>query len=438
LSATLLFAAVAVAAIAALSWVSYRSVSAGLADEFARRLESVAATGASQVSATDVADSRTFGEEGTGFIAVQVLVEQLHATPGTVEASLFDSTRAVIYDTRGAALWQQPTPLDTLAHEAVVRALGGHATVSEFFRQHGRLRRAGLAPVRAHDGHVVAALAVEAEPGYLGLLGDFRRTLLLTTLVLALVLVVFVLVRMRLARREAELERQLSRAENLAAMGRLTATLAHEIKNPLAIIRGSAQRLGKLEPEAERMAQYVVEETDRLSATVSRYLQFAHAGDASGNGDALASLDRTLALLDGELRARAVALTLTGLAVSRSSGSGESTTMPVSLDNESLKQVYLNLILNALEAFDGGGRLTVGAAERRGRFDVTIEDDGPGIPEETLKQLGNPFFTTKAQGSGLGLFLARRLVQSAGGELLIESERGRGTRCTVRLPRRKD
>jgi len=436
LSATLLLAAVAIAAIAALSWVSYRSVSAGLADEFARRLESVAATGASQVSATDVTDARTFGEEGTGFIAVQVLVEQLRATPGTAEASLFDSTSAVIYDTRGAALWQQPTPLDTLARATVVRALGGRPTVSEFYREHGRLRRAGIAPVRAHDGHVVGALAVEAEPGYLGLLGDFRRTLLLTTFVLALVLIVFVLVRMRLARRESELERQLSRAENLAAMGRLTATLAHEIKNPLAIIRGSAQRLGKLEPEAQRMAQFVVEETDRLSATVARYLQFAHAGDPSGNGDALESLERTLALLDGEFRARSVTLARTGLTASAAPGSGE-TSMPVSLDNESLKQVYLNLILNALEAFRTGGRLTVGAAERRGGFEITIEDDGPGIPEETLRQLGNPFFTTKAQGSGLGLFLARRLLHSAGGELWIDSQPGRGTRCMVRLPRRK-
>src|SRR5204862_5857015 len=111
----------------------------------------------------------------------------------------------------------------------------------------------------------------------------------------------------RVAASTARLERRLSQAENLAAMGRLTATLAHEIKNPLAVIRGSAERLGKLEPEARRMADYVVEETDRLSKTVGRYLEFARGEVVDGEaGDPLEALDQTLALLDGEFRDRQV------------------------------------------------------------------------------------------------------------------------------------
>ena len=109
----------------------------------------------------------------------------------------------------------------------------------------------------------------------------------------------------------------------------------------------------------------------------------------------------------------------------------------MALDNESLKQLYLNLILNALEAMPRGGRLAVSMVERTGRVEVGIADDGAGIMAGTLKRLGNPFFTTKATGSGLGLFLARRLAESAGGELRIQSEVGRGTTCTVRFPRRR-
>ncbi len=112
--------------------------------------------------------------------------------------------------------------------------------------------------------------------------------------------------------------------------------------------------------------------------------------------------------------------------------------LPVRLDNESLKQVFLNLMLNALEAVGEGGRLDVAVAERRDRIEVSFADDGPGIAAETLRQLGSPFITTKARGSGLGLFLSRRLVRSAGGELDIESAVGRGTTCTVRLPRGRD
>jgi len=226
------------------------------------------------------------------------------------------------------------------------------------------------------------------------------------------------------------LERRLSRAENLAAMGRLTATLAHEIKNPLAIIRASARRLEKLAPEAQKMSEYVVEEVDRLSATVSRYLQFAKGGDApEGSGDARAALDATLALLEGECRDRKVSVVHAG---------EWPATAPVRLDPESLKQVDLNLVLNALDAMADGGTLTVTLAEHRDGFEITITDSGSGIPPDTLRRLGDPFVTTKAQGSGLGLFLTRRLVRSAGGTLDIESVLGRGTTCRVHLPRRRE
>jgi signal transduction histidine kinase len=84
-----------------------------------------------------------------------------------------------------------------------------------------------------------------------------------------------------------------------------------------------------------------------------------------------------------------------------------------------------------------GGALTVALAERGGDYEIAITDTGPGIAPDTLRRLGDPFVTTKAQGSGLGLFLTRRLVRSAGGALDIESVVGRGTTCRVRLPRRR-
>src|SRR5262249_8173530 len=109
----------------------------------------------------------------------------------------------------------------------------------------------------------------------------------------------------------------------------------------------------------------------------------------------------------------------------------------VALDNDSLKQVYLNLILNALEAMPEGGTLRVASGASAGHVEVTIADTGEGIAKEKLGQIGDPFFTTKARGSGLGLFVTRRLVQSAGGKLEIRSEEGRGTTCVVRWPQRK-
>ena len=425
LSLTFAFVALALVATATLSWLTYRSIRKAMESEFAGRLMALAATGASQVSPADVEDARRLGEDGTGYIAIQLLIEQLRTASRAADAALLDSARVTVYDTRGPERALSLTPLDSLARDALREAYRGHPAVSEVYGRGREALRAGLAPV-TEEGRVVAVVALEARPEYLDELSRLGRSLWLTTLVIGLALAILGAVIVRMAWSSLLLERRLSRAENLVAMGRLTATLAHEIKNPLAIIRGSAQRLAKLSPEAQRMADSVVEETDRLSHTVSRYLQFARpAPDEDARGDAALALEATLALLEGEMRARQITL-------ERNRGA---TTARVALDSESLKQVYLNLILNALEAMAEGGTLVVSDVDS-GAYEVSIRDNGPGIPREVLDKLGQPFFTTRAQGTGLGLFMARRLVESAGGTLTITSEMGRGTSCLIRLPKR--
>lgn len=430
----LIIAAIAALAVASLSWLSYRSVRAGYQAEFARRLEGMAATGASQVRPADVEDAVRLGAEGVGYLTLQVLIQQLCATPGTANASLLDAHGIVLYDCRGDEWQGQKSAFDTLAHAALRGALAGRTVVSAAYPFSGAARQVALSPVRGDSSGapVVAVVAVEAVPGYRERLEQLGRQLLLVTLLITLTLAVLAMIVARGSIAAARLERRLSRAENLAAMGRMTATLAHEIKNPLAIIRASARRLDKLAPEAQKMSEYVVEEVDRLSATVTRYLQFARgeeAAEGEGVGDARVALDATLALLEGECRDRKVEVVRAGTWPDAA---------PVRLDPESLKQVDLNLLLNALDAMAEGGTLTLTLAERRDEFEITIADTGPGIPPDTLRRLGDPFVTTKAQGSGLGLFLTRRLVRSAGGTLDIESVVNRGTTCRIRLPRRRE
>ncbi len=413
-----------------LSWFSYRAVRDALANEFRSRLTSVAGTLASQVSALDIEDARRLGDEGVGYGNLQVLLEELRATSGVANATVLDTAGIVIYDCVEPVQQRQPSPLAESFPGELRRALEGKTEVTDPRLAGRRLVQHALTPVLSETGIVAGVVTVESQVDYLPALGDFRRSLALITAVLVAAMGVFGLLLARAAWSAARLEHRLSRAENLAAMGRMTATLAHEIKNPLAIIRGSAARLGKLEPEAERMNQFIVEEVDRLSRTVNRYLDFARSTDpaAEAGSDAAAALTATLDLLEGELEARKIHVVRPATFEPA----------PVRLDAESLKQVFLNLILNAADAMPEGGRLTLQRAERGGHFEIEITDQGPGIPKEVLARLGNPFYTTKAQGSGLGLFLSRRLVESGGGSLAIDSEPGRGTRCVVRLPRRRD
>jgi signal transduction histidine kinase len=402
--------------------VAHDRVRSALGTAFETRLERVATTAASQIDPGSLPEIRAQGDESADYLVVQVQLVTLRASTGVHDA-------VVLVDASGEWVEGQPGPLSGAARAALARALAGEVTVSAPFMRDSLTLRAGFAPVRDSAGTTTGAIAIESAADYLVVLADLGRTLTLIALTSVLAIAFLAVFIVRAARAGALLERRLSRAENLAAMGHLTATLAHEIKNPLAIIRGSAERLRKLDPEAERMAGFVIDETDRLSRTVARYLQFARGGPTlAENGDAVESLEATLDLLEGEFAARCVTL---------ERPADPPRPAPVALADESLKQVYLNLILNALEALPEGGRVAVAVAEAGGAFEVRVADDGPGIPADVLDRVGRPFFTTKARGSGLGLFLTRRLVQTSGGDLRIESAPGRGTTCTVRLPRRR-
>jgi len=423
-------ATAAALATAGACWTAYLRVHDALVSEFEHRIVQIATTAAAQVAPETVAEARTGGDESGGYLAIQVQLLTLRNAAGLDNVSLIDGSRATLVDVRAPEVTERlPSALDSLARPALARALAGTAAVSAEYLTGGHRLRAAIAPVR--DGNAVtAAVAVEAEPAYAPTLDSLARRLTLIALLSIAAIVLFAALIVRAAISAARLEQRLSRAENLAAMGRLTATLAHEIKNPLAIIRGSAERLRGGDAETQRMAQFVIEEVDRLSRTVGRYLQFARGGEQDvGRGDAIAALDQTLALLEGELAAR-------NITVERFRGAGDSAT--VRLDPESLKQVYLNLLLNAADASPSGGRLEVRDRAEPGRYEVEITDHGRGIAPEMLARLGSPFLTTKAQGSGLGLFLTRRLVQSSGGDLVIKSEVGSGTTCVVKLPRAGD
>ena len=420
---TLAFALAAAAATVVTAFVAYHGIRSAFEGESARRLQQLAELAASQLSAADLADAREFGADGSGLLNVQAQMDALTAATGLANAAVLDDSGRVIYDVHlGLVDPGTPSVYDSLAHESLVRARSRSLALPALHRG-GRETRAAAAPVLASPG---ATIVTETEPGWSPQLARLRRDLALLAAVSVLAVAALAALVMRANASQIALERRLSRSENLAAMGRMTATLAHEIRNPLAIIRGSAKRLGKLDEPSQRMADSVVEEVDRLSETVHRYLQFARAGESreGAPGDAAATLGATLDLLAGEFLAKRCTL----------ERPAELPAARVRLDDASLKQVWLNLLQNALEAIPEGGRVRVALEQPGHKLRVSVSDDGPGIPKDVLARLGEPFFTTRAQGTGLGLYLSRQLIQGAGGRLEIESREGDGTRVHVELP----
>lgn len=224
-------------------------------------------------------------------------------------------------------------------------------------------------------------------------------------------------------RKLQQAQEEARRSERLAALGQMSAGLAHEIRNPLGVIKGSAemlqQKLGESNPLAGELAGYISSETNRLSALVTRFLDFARPLHTELTPQDITSvLDRAV---------HDVALTHKDEGASVEVERHYQPDLPlVALDESLSEQAFVNLIQNAYDAMgSAGGTLRLTAARANGGsrngVEVRIEDTGPGIPEELRDQIFNPFVTTKKTGVGLGLSIVSRIIDGHHGTIRVES-----------------
>ena len=238
-------------------------------------------------------------------------------------------------------------------------------------------------------------------------------------------------------RRLAQVQEEKRRSERLAALGQLSAGLAHEIRNPLGVIKGSSEMLSKKlqtsDPVTGELAGFISSEVNRLNTIVTRFLDFARPSQLDLRREQIAPL------VDRALKATHDRWPEAKVDVERDYA-GNLPAIP--LDAELCEQVFTNLFLNAYEAMgDEGGKLRVAIATAishgRNGVEVGIEDTGPGIPAEMLQQIFNPFFTTKKSGVGLGLSIVSKIVDDHRGGIRVESPRtgaGKGACFRVFLP----
>lgn len=235
----------------------------------------------------------------------------------------------------------------------------------------------------------------------------------------------------RLSEVYRELQRnfeQMKRAERLYAVGQLSAGLAHEIRNPLASIAGAAGILQRSLPAGQRQAECVdiiARECQRLNQLLTNFLDFARPRPPNYQSiDLVGLLDSVIALAFHAIGNRPIALhkdVPAGLA-------------PVECDPELMKQVLLNLLINAFQAMPDGGNVWIAACPQEGRVMVRIKDEGCGIRVEDRDKIFDPFFTTKENGTGLGLPVAYQIVEQHGGVLTAEANAGEGMTFSVVLP----
>ncbi len=227
-------------------------------------------------------------------------------------------------------------------------------------------------------------------------------------------------------------EEQLVHTAKLAAVGRLSAGLAHEIRNPLASIKGSAEILADDFPAdhpKHRLLRALVDESARLNHVLTRFLAFARPRPLERRefsiGEEIAGV---VSLLQAQAEGREVRFVTVPAALESEPA------LRVRGDREQLRQVLLNVLLNACQATGGRGEVRIACDTADGMLRIRIRDSGPGFTEEALADAFTPFFTTRDQGTGLGLAVSHRIVESHGGEIRASNPLEGGGLIEIMIP----
>lgn len=225
-----------------------------------------------------------------------------------------------------------------------------------------------------------------------------------------------------------KLRKNISRLENMTVMGELAASAVHEIKNPIFSIRGFLQLLESSLMHDDKRREYtkiMVTELDRLAKLVDDFLALTKEQRKKHDN---VFIDKMLKEIIKLFKPR---FDLKGISCYIKA---DEKTIPVYIDADQLKQVFINIIQNAIDAMPSGGNIYINVYSGVNTVITEIKDDGTGIKKENMSEIFKPFFTTKESGTGLGLYISRRIISSFGGTIKFESEEGRGATFIIELP----
>jgi hypothetical protein len=236
---------------------------------------------------------------------------------------------------------------------------------------------------------------------------------------------------LRLAKQQIEElhSKELERAGHLASMGELAAGLAHEIKNPIAGIKGAleviTQRTDPADPQKEIFTE-ILHQTDRIYNIVQDLLSYARPKEVNLKPtDPSECIQRAVHLAQSQTQDKDI----------RFHFEKSKEEMQILSDESKIQEVFLNLLINSIAAIEEKGEISIGLNQKNDRWlEIAIRDDGKGIKTEHLTQVFNPFFTTRRRGTGLGLSICKKIIEAHKGSIDVQSEEGKGTVFTIRLP----
>ncbi len=228
------------------------------------------------------------------------------------------------------------------------------------------------------------------------------------------------------------LKERLAHAERLSSMGEMAAGISHEIRNPLGIIRSSAEllkkKVAKVDPE-NTIPDIIVEEASRLNRIITDFINYAKPRSPKFAGCQVQDvIDKNIAFLEAQINDQ-------GYVIKKNY---QNSVPEIMADSTMLYQSFLNVLINSMQAMPDGGRILIEVSAGDHLVTVHFDDEGQGIPHENLEKIWDPFFTTKEMGTGLGLGIVKNIIESHGGSIQIMNRPVRGARVTIELPLKQE
>jgi len=224
------------------------------------------------------------------------------------------------------------------------------------------------------------------------------------------------------------LKERLARAERLSSMGEMAAGISHEIRNPLGIIRSSAELLKKKMAQVDptnSITDIIIEESTRLNGIITDFINFARPRNPNLTPCRLEDIiEKNISFLGSQIEANRITV----------HKRYQNSLPEIMADSDMLYQSFLNIFINAMQAMPQGGNIDVDIQATDSIVSVRFEDDGYGIPETVMEKIWDPFFTTKEKGTGLGLGIVKNIIESHGGSIQLVNRETRGARVTIELP----
>jgi signal transduction histidine kinase len=413
------FMAVFLAVLVGSTTMLYRRAERHLDNELGERLAAVAG-GVARLVASVGADSTASSAK------LRRLLYETQRESGLSNIVILTPEGYTAIDLEGYSEAGELNPFIDLDFGAVTLARSGITAFTSLYRAGDDYMKSAYAPVFGANGDVTAIVGVEAGAGFFAQLRELSR---LIVFILGAGAIAVTALGVLFFRQTVVLDRAqeaIIHRENLATMGRMVANIAHDIRNPLSIIKTSAQRLRKKYQSSDEVFDYISDEVDQLNRILSGYLDFAgpERSHTPLPTSARRIVDRCLLVVEPEIETRAITLN------NRAAG----TDVTVVADDKRAQQAVMNVLINAVQALDTGGTIDISLEVRKTFGVFVVEDNGPGIPEKDIGVVTKPFVTNRAGGSGLGLSIVRSVLDEHGGKLEIKNRTGGGTAVRLYFP----